>query len=117
LSLIHSEYCAESHLLTAAPLHAVYCRSRSGTGGRRRTAPLRGVQHAEGSAVCRGVDGTALGPELERAQVVLTARTSNANVRSRLLRLPAPFSATDGSKSGFCAFRLACLAGTGAAPG
>jgi hypothetical protein len=42
------------------------CRSQSGTGGRRRTAPTEGDSTPIVSAVCRRGDGTAIGSESQR---------------------------------------------------
>jgi hypothetical protein len=90
LSIIRSEYCAEP-IADASSSIAVHCRSQSGTGGRRRTTPCsKEVVTPKVSAVCRRVGGTAIGPELKRAQVVLY-RVEIRNVpRIRLLRLPEP---------------------------
>jgi hypothetical protein len=90
------------------------CRSRSGTGGRRRTAP-GGEQHAEGSAVCRHGDGPAIGPELEGAQVALCRPSGPRSANS--LRLPAPWWRRVRVSLGLGDERRRVLLLTGAQPG
>jgi hypothetical protein len=51
----------------------------------------------KGSAVCRRADGTALGPELERAEVVLYRAKCATALPTCSLRLPGPCGATDRS--------------------